>query len=398
MHKIKLIIVFILFIFSSGSPVFSGKRGELKIAFLDVGQGNSQIIVTPSGYSILIDGGPKGSEPIIKKYLSRLGVTKRIDAIILSNPQIINVNGLVDIVQNYDVGFIYDPGMPFSTYVYERFLETIMTKQDQMASAKGTEEEKRLSDILAAKHHYEYFNPRAGEVLDWGPDVEAVVMGPRKLFHNTRSDPNNNSIVVKLTYGKYDFLFTGDIEEEAEISLIAQGPKIKSKIVKVPNFGAAFSSGSIFLNKVQPEFAFISVGKKNPFGYPSAGVLQRYNDQGVKIYRTDLNGTIILTTDGNSLEIQPENETPEAKILAQVYEKKTTETPVNQYVKEPKMNINAATASELVSLPGIGAFKAQMIIKYRNKHGDYKSIDDLIKVPGINKAILDKIKTKITTQ
>jgi len=389
------ILIFFLFLL----PLYSGKRGELRVVFLNIGQGSSQIIVTPSGHTVLIDGGTEGSESIIKKYLRKLGITKRIDTVILSNPQEANVGGLVEILNSYDIGVIYDPGMPFSTYIYETFLETIMRKQDELAEVKGAEIEKRLADILAEKHHFEYFNPRAGEVLNWGPDVEAVVLSPRKLYHNTRSDPNNNSIVIKLTYGKISFLFTGDIEESAEMDLIAQGPKLKSTVIKVPNFGAAYSSNPFFLKKVKPKFAIISVEKNNPYGYPSANVLQRYKSIGAKIYRTDLNGTIIITTDGCSIQITPEKESPESAILTQIYKKvQEKEETGNKYAQPPKLNINTATADQLVTLPGIGAFKAQMIIKYRNKHGNFNSIDELIKVPGINKAILDKIKDKITVK
>lgn len=392
--KIVFVIIFILLIFLLNLQ--SGKRGELKVVFINVGQGNSHLIITPSGHKILIDGGPEGSAYAIKKILKKFGVKKRIDIIILSNPQSANVGGLTEILNSFDVGEIYDPGMPFSTFLYENFLETIMSKQDELAEIKGAEIEKRLSDILAARHHFEYFNPRAGKILNWGPDVNVVVLSPRRLYHNTHSDPNNNSIVIKLKYGKISFLFAGDIEERAEMDLLALGPKLKSTIIKVPNFGSAYSSTPVFVKKVKPKFAIISVGKNNPYGYPASTVLQKYKNIGAKIYRTDLNGSIVVTTDGYSLKIKPEIETPEATILAQVYEKVQKETTGNEFVQTQKININSASAEQLVSLPGVGAFKAQMIVKYRNKHGNFKSINELVKVPGINKAILNKIKDKIT--
>ncbi len=87
-------------------------------------------------------------------------------------------------------------------------------KQDQMAETQSPEQ--HLADIMARKLHYEYFNPRAGDVLNWGPDVQVTVLSPHRLYHNTRSDPNNNSIVIKLVYNKISFLFTGNVERDAE--------------------------------------------------------------------------------------------------------------------------------------------------------------------------------------
>jgi|GEM_PF-955831 len=394
MELIKRYII-LFFIILIPNMLIGGKPGALKVIFLNVGGGNSEIVITPSGHTVLIDGGPPGSFTVIKDFLERYGVKKRIDEIIISNPQEFNIGGMIEVIDKYDVGEIYDPGMPFSLFLYENLLETIMTKQDAYADVKGADADKRVSDILSSKHHYEYFNVNAGKILNWGPDVEAVVLSPRRLYHNTRSDANNNSIVIKLTYGKVSFLFTGDIEKQAELDLISQGTKIRADVMSVPNFGAPYSSTIPFISGVNPKIAVISVDKNNQYGYPSVDVLSRYQKVGANVYRTDLHGTVIVTTDGYDIEVKPEKETAETMIFAMTYKKTKEGDTGNEYVAQPKININKASAEELVSLPGLTVFKSQMIVKYRNQHGDFKSIDDLINVPGINKSIIEKLKDLI---
>lgn len=373
----------------------AGKRGELKVAFIDVGHGDAILIKTPSGFSALIDGGVKGKDTVIQKVMNKLSIKDRIDSIVLTNPTSEHVGSLPDIINSYDVGNVYDPGMPFGTVAYEKFLEVIMIKQDQLGS--GASDDNRLADILAKKNHYEYFNPKAGEVLNWGPDVEVTVLSPPRLYHNTRSDPNNNSITVKLVYDQISFLFTGNIEMNAEKYLAGQGRKINTTILKIPNHGSPYSSNPYFINRVKPKVSILMVGKNNKYGYPSTKVLERIKKTGSSIYRTDLNGTVYVTTDGRSYNVNPDKETGDAKIVAKTYKaKKGVEDSGNKLIKEKKINVNKATADDLVSIPGLGAFKAQMIIRYRNKKGPFNTMDDLLKVPGINKGVLNKIKDKIT--
>lgn len=371
------------------------EKRELKIAFINVGHGDSILIKTPSGHTVLIDGGREGQESVIKSVLKKFGITKRIETIILSNPNSEHVGGLVGIIDKYDVGRIYGSGMPFVQYNYERFMELIMKKQDQMSETGSSES--RLADIMARKFHYEYFDTRAGDILNWGPDVKVTVLSPHKLYHNTRSDPNNNSIVIKLVYKKVSFLFTGNVEKDAERYLTAQGSKIKATFFKVPNHGAPYSSNTFFVNRVKPKVSIVMVGKNNKYGYPSRKVLERLKNNKSKLYRTDLNGTIIVTTDGIRYNVTPENVTSDTEVITQLYKaEKGVEDSGNIYAQKPKININTASASELVGLPGLGAFKAQMIVKYRTRRGKFNSVNDLLKVPGFNQAVINKIKDKIT--
>ena len=393
MRKIFYNIVILLL---TVNILYAAEKKKMLVVFIDVGHGDSIFIKTPSGHTVLIDGGSKGHESAIKSVLNRYGVKKRIETIILSNPTAEHVGGLVSIINRYDVGGIYNPGMSFVQYDYERFMELIMKKQDMMNEfGQGA----RVKDILAHKYHYEVFTPRSGDVLNWGPDVNVTVLNPPKLYHNTRSDPHNNSIVIKLVYNKISFLFTGNIEKDAERYLAAQGSKIKSTVLKVPNHGSGYSCNSFFINRVKPEKAVIMVGKNNKYGYPSAGVLNRLQNINSKLYRTDLNSTIVVTTDGITCDVKPISETTAASLVSKTYKaEKNVDDSGNQFAKEKKININEASASELVGIPSLGAFKAQMIVKYRTRKGKFKSINDLVKVPGINQAVVDKIKDRIKAE
>ncbi len=127
--------------------------------------------------------------------------------------------------------------------------------------------------------------------------------------------------------------------------------------------------------------------------------MQRLQDAKVNIFRTDLNGSIIVTTDGVNYTVTPEKVSTEIAVVSKTYEpEEGAEDSGNQFVQSKKININTATASELVSLKDLSAFKAQMIVKYRTKYGKFATVDDLVKVPGINKAVIEKIKDQITTQ
>jgi competence protein ComEC len=121
----------------------------------------------------------------------------------------------------------------------------------------------------------------------------------------TASDVNNNSIVLLVSYGTIDFLFTGDVQAEAEAAILAAEPDLDAEILKVAHHGSNTSSTTPFLTAIGPDVAVISVGAINPYGLPSAEALQRLRDTGATLYRTDLQGTILIETDGTSYTVQP---------------------------------------------------------------------------------------------
>ena len=142
---------------------------------------------------------------------------------------------------------------------------------------------------------------RDGNNFVWGDYISAAAVNPPEPL---TSDANNNSIVLRISYDTIDFLFTGDIESEAESAILERAPPVEAEVLKVAHHGSQYSSTAPFLTAVDPETAVISVGP-NSYGHPTAEAIQRLHDAGATIYRSDLRGTIVVTTDGTTYSVQP---------------------------------------------------------------------------------------------
>jgi competence protein ComEC len=255
----------------------------LKATFLDIGQGDSIFLQFPYGGNMLIDGGQGGRYDMGRRvvaYLHRQGV-RRIDIVVLSHPHDDHVGGLITVLRNLPVDLVLDSGQVHTSYSYEEFLKLI--------------KEKRIP----------YRIVKAGGEIKGFKGVKIFILSPLPyLFKGTGSDINNNSLVLKMTYGKASLLFTGDIERGAEKKLLRYGPALQSTLIKVPHHGGRTSSTPAFLDLVNPRAAVISVGRRNPFHHPAPETLRRYKERGVKIYRTDRRGAIIFTSNGRSFRIR----------------------------------------------------------------------------------------------
>jgi competence protein ComEC len=253
---------------------FTSQDKLLKVTFLDVGQGDSIFIQFPDKRNMLIDGGD-GRFDILPSYLWDERIRK-IDYLVLTHPHADHATGLINVLSSFKIGEVWDGGQEFTSSEYEKFLRIITNKR------------------------IPYKIVRAGQRLNITPRIGIDILHPQKRFlKDGGSEPNNNSVVMKLSYGKVNFLFTGDIEKEAEELLeIKYGDQLHSTILKAPHQGSRTSSTLKFLKKVSPKCAIISVGIRNPFGHPNPEVLKRYQNLEIKVYRTDKNGAITITTDG----------------------------------------------------------------------------------------------------
>jgi competence protein ComEC len=256
--------------------IFTLQNNLLKVTILDVGQGDSIFIQFPDRKNMLIDGG-SGRYDTLPSYLWDKRIRK-IDYLISTHPHTDHLGGLIGVLSNFKVGEVMESGQEHTSATYKEFLEIM--------------EEKKIPYRIA----------RASQSLEGGRDIRIDILHPREeLIRYGGSQLNNNSIVIKLTYGKTSFLFTADIEKEAEDLLIRKyGTRLHSTILKVPHQGSKTSSTLKFLKKVSPECAVISVGAHNPFGHPHSEVLKRYRNLRIKVYRTDKNGAVTITTDGKN--------------------------------------------------------------------------------------------------
>jgi competence protein ComEC len=258
---------------------------NLKVNFINVGEGDCILIEAPNKINILIDGGgtPQSNfdvgSKIVIPYLRRKGINE-IDLLILTHPHLDHLEGLLPVLKELKVAMVLDSGLTCDSSEYEEFISIIQ--------AKGIP----------------YHKAKAGDNFIFSNNLEIFLLNPlHDPDYYNDSDFNNASIVVKLFYKNADFLFTGDIEEASENKLLFWQNILQSDILKVGHHGSATSTTLKFLDEVNPIIAVITVGKNN-FGHPSQKVIERLEDKNIEIYRTDENGTVIIRTNGREYWIK----------------------------------------------------------------------------------------------
>jgi competence protein ComEC len=259
------------------------ERGDFKVTFLDTGQGEAVQIDLPDNKIMLIDGGterPDTGRMSIAPFLWSRGI-KKIDYVVLTHQHTDHSGGLNYIFKNFDIGEVWLNGRP--AYEAEEVFRTI------------------------EKYGISYRFLKRGDVLKKEQYTVKVFHPYNGFYANSArggfSDQNSGSIVLKIESGGVSFLFTGDIEEEAEWDLAHLGKHLKSDIIKVPHHGGRTSSSAEFMNAVNPGIAVISAGRNNRFGHPHYETLQRYRVMGTRIFRTDIDGAITINAGGGSPEI-----------------------------------------------------------------------------------------------
>jgi competence protein ComEC len=253
---------------------------KLHVNILDVGQGDAILIQTPSNQKILIDGGP--SPRAINLELSkRLPFwDKTIDLVILTQPQADHIAGLTEVLRNYKVRQVFEPGVSYDSTTYQQWLRLVQSEQ--------------------IRHEVAH----AGQQIELGDGIELEVLNPPSpLLQGTSDDVDNNCLALRLSWNEISFLFTADIGKEAEWHLIAQRANLRSTVLKVGHHGSLTSTSEQFLAAVNPRIAAISVGVDNRFGLPDTEIIDRLVTQlgNDGIYLTSTHGTIEFITDGNRL-------------------------------------------------------------------------------------------------
>jgi competence protein ComEC len=258
---------------------------KLHVSFLDVGQGDAILIQTPNGQNLLIDGGPDPQKINLELSKKLPFWDRTIDLVVCTQPQADHITGLVEVLQRYKVKQVLEPGLSYNSSIHQEWCSLVEEKQIKRDKAQ------------------------AGQEIDLGNGIKLEVLNPpASLWVGTSDDVNNNGVVLRLSWGKFSFLFTADIGEEVEFELIGQRANLKSTMLKVSHHGSKTSTSQQFLAAVNPEVAVISVGEDNPFGHPSPEVLERLIDRlgEDSVYRTDEDGTIEFITDGEKLWVRIE--------------------------------------------------------------------------------------------
>jgi competence protein ComEC len=268
------IVIFVFIYWFSGRP-----SKQLQIDFMDVGQGDAEMIITPGGRNILIDGGP---DKTIMNRLSEIlpSYDRTIDLMILTHPHDDHVTGLIDVVKNYKVLKILYTGVSHTSPNYLAWLNEVKNKKIPLVIIERSQQIKLDNDATL-----EILYPRKSLA---GKDVKFV---------------NNSSIVARLRYKEFSALLMGDAENPIEDEIMGAYENIRAKVIKVGHHGSDTSSGDKFLEAVSPEIAVIEAGVKNQFGLPSPRTVKRLERQNIKVYRTDLNGNIKIVSDGVKYQV-----------------------------------------------------------------------------------------------
>lgn len=277
-YFISLLFLITIFIWSA---VFAESiTGELKVAFLDVGQGDAIFIEAPNGNQVLIDAGPNG------KVLQELGKImpfhdRSIDMIMVSNPDSDHIGGFLDVFDRFNVSKVVEPGTLPETNVYKEF--------EKVVSIENAEK------ILGRRGQRFILDAENGVYLD--------ILFPDRDVSSLKT--NDGSLVTRLVYGKSSFILTGDAPSGLEDYLVRlDGESLQSDVLKVAHHGSKYSSSENFLSKISSGYAVISVGAENKYGHPNKETLNRLENFNNKILRTDELGTIIFKTNGNNLVLE----------------------------------------------------------------------------------------------
>ena len=244
--------------------------GALTVHFIDVGQADCALLECDGEY-ILIDGGNVEDSSLVVSYLQKQGV-EELTAVVCSHAHEDHVGGLPGVLAVYPTEAVYAPTRTYSSGCFDDFV--YYTDQQGLTITI----------------------PEVGDTISFG-GATAEVLGPVKQY----ADPNNTSIILKVTHGSTSFLFTGDMETSAETDLLDSGADVKADVLKVGHHGSDTSTGYRFLYEVNPAYAVISVGTGNSYGHPNDVTLSRLEDADCTTYRTDKLGHIIAHSDGTNI-------------------------------------------------------------------------------------------------
>lgn len=255
---------------SPASEEAATQAGTLTVSWLDVGQGDAAVIQC-GGQSMLIDGGKPEKSSYIYAWLQQHGLSY-LDVIVATHVDADHIGGLSGALNYASVGTAYCPVTTGTTETFQSFVKYLAQRGKQITV------------------------PKAGETFALG-GAQVQILGP---LHRAE-DSNDNSIVLKVSFGATSFLFTGDAERAEEQDLLNVGVDLQSTVLKVGHHGSDTSTSYPFLRAVAPQYAVISVGAGNSYGHPTEAVLSRLRDAGVTTFRTDMQGEITAVSDGQTI-------------------------------------------------------------------------------------------------
>lgn len=255
---------------------YTNNETGMKVSYIDVGQGDS-ILVQVNGKKLLIDAGPNDHTDKLISYLNKQNI-KKLDFVVATHPHEDHIGAMDTVIRTYNIGEFYAPKKTTTTKTFENMVSALKSKSIKINSAA------------------------AGVSLDLGKNVKCEMIAPNGT--NYGDNLNNYSAVIKITYGNSKFLFTGDAEKVSEKEMLNKNYDLSCDVLKLGHHGSSSSSSKAFLDKVSPKIAIVSCGKNNDYGHPHKETLEEMKKRHIQIYRTDIDSTIVLVSDGTKIHKQ----------------------------------------------------------------------------------------------
>lgn len=274
---IILVLFFFIFLPSEIGIVSNSDIPQLKVYFLDVGQGDSTIVILPNKKVVLIDGGANMYGNEVVKVLHKFKI-KKIDLLVATHPDIDHIGGLLTVLKKMRVEKVLDSGKNYDTHTYQAYIKLIKKKEIPLKKAKE------------------------GNYIKLDEAVIIQILNDAK----EKDENNESSIVLKISYKNADILFTGDADVFVEEQMISKKYNLEADVLKVGHHGSYTSTSPKFLENVHPIYGIISYAKNNEYGHPHKRVMERLAEQNVQVFKTANVGMISLQTDGNILSIDDE--------------------------------------------------------------------------------------------
>ena len=254
----------------------------LTLRVFDVGQGDAMLVVSPTGKTVLIDGGPPEAGRRLAHRLEKL-VKGPLDLIVMTHPHADHLGGMAAALAAVGARAFLEPGFDHPSPLYRDLLRALEARKVPLRVG------------------------RAGDTIDLGGGATMHLLAPREpLLVGTRSDANANSIVARVAFGRTAFYLAADSEEQTERRILESGEPVASDVYKVAHHGSAHSSETALLERIRPGFAVISVGGHNDYGHPARAALERLGALRAVVLRTDRDGEIVFESDGDRVTYSTE--------------------------------------------------------------------------------------------
>ncbi|MBU9721479.1 MBL fold metallo-hydrolase [Bacillus alkalicola] len=333
----------------------------MEVHFIDVGQGDATLFLGPD-FTILVDAGRHERNDVVP-YLKNHGVSN-IDLLIGTHPHADHIGQMDKVIENFDVAEVWMSGDEHTSQTFERVLDAILASEA------------------------EYYEPRAGETFHFNSAL-VEVLHPEMLT----GDLNDGSVSLRFVYGDVKFILTGDVEH-SERDIINRGYDLEADFFQLGHHGSSTSNTQAFLDAIKPDVAIYSAGANNSYGHPHVEVVNRLKNMDILLYGTDIHGSIIVKTDGQSYTIHTERN---GTIQADHNDNEQGESKQDNVEETRRSNnsstvdcidINNASLEQLTAITHIGDARAAELIELR----PFQSINKLTRITGIGSGRLNDIK------